>query len=82
LNRPLREQLKKQCMITQLAIRQCQPPMTEQKKLLFRLDDGNAIEGVLIPGGQANALRLIAGGLRIGLRLLPHRSNRARPELA
>lgn len=50
LNRPLREQLKKQCTITQLAIEQCDSSDDGTKKLLYRLDDGNAIEGVLIPG--------------------------------
>lgn len=50
LNRPLREQLKQQCMITQLAIEQCLTSDDGTKKLLYRLDDGNAIEGVLIPG--------------------------------
>ncbi len=50
LNRPLREQLKKQCMITQLAVEQCLISDDGTKKLLYRLEDGNAIEGVLIPG--------------------------------
>ncbi len=50
LNRPLREQLKRQCTITQLAIEQCTASGDGTKKLLYRLDDGNAIEGVLIPG--------------------------------
>jgi 23S rRNA (adenine2503-C2)-methyltransferase len=50
LNRPLREQLKKQCTITQLAVEQCLASDDGTKKLLYRLDDGNAIEGVLIPG--------------------------------
>jgi 23S rRNA (adenine2503-C2)-methyltransferase len=50
LNRPLREQLKKQCAITQLAIEQRSASDDGTIKLLYRLDDGNAIEGVLIPG--------------------------------
>jgi len=50
LNRPLREQLKKQCAIPQLAIEQCVTSDDGTKKMLYRLDDGNAIEGVLIPG--------------------------------
>jgi len=50
LNRPLREQLKRQCAITQLAVEQCMASDDGTKKLLYRLDDGNAIEGVLIPG--------------------------------
>ena len=50
LNRPFREQLKKQCAITHLAIEQCLTSDDGTKKLLYRLDDGNAVEGVLIPG--------------------------------
>jgi 23S rRNA (adenine2503-C2)-methyltransferase len=50
LNRPLREQLKHQCAITQLAVEQCLTSGDGTKKLLYRLDDGNAVEGVLIPG--------------------------------
>lgn len=50
LNRPLREQLKRHCTITQLVIGQCLASDDGTKKLLYRLDDGNAVEGVLIPG--------------------------------
>jgi 23S rRNA (adenine2503-C2)-methyltransferase len=50
LNRPFREQLKQQCTMTQLVIEQCLASDDGTKKLLYRLDDGNAIEGVLIPG--------------------------------
>jgi len=50
LNRPLREQLKQQCAITQLVVEQCLASEDGTKKLLYRLEDGNAIEGVLIPG--------------------------------
>lgn len=50
LNRPFREQLKGQCTITQLAIEQCLASDDGTRKLLYLLEDGNAIEGVLIPG--------------------------------
>jgi 23S rRNA (adenine2503-C2)-methyltransferase len=50
LNRPLREQLKRQCTISQLAVEQRTTSDDGTKKLLYRLDDGNTIEGVLIPG--------------------------------
>ena len=50
LNRPLREQLKKQCRVTQLVVEQCLTSDDGTKKLLYRLEDGNVIEGVLIPG--------------------------------
>jgi 23S rRNA (adenine2503-C2)-methyltransferase len=50
LNRPLREQLKRQCAITQLSVEQCLTSSDGTKKLLYRLEDGNAVEGVLIPG--------------------------------
>jgi len=50
LNRPFREQLKRQCTITQLVVEQCLASDDGTKKLLYRLGDGNSIEGVLIPG--------------------------------
>ncbi len=50
LNRPLREQLKRQCVISELAVEQRATSSDGTEKLLYRLDDGNAVEGVLIPG--------------------------------
>ena len=50
LNRPFREQLRRQCRISQLAVEQLTTSDDGTKKLLYRLDDGNTIEGVLIPG--------------------------------
>jgi 23S rRNA (adenine2503-C2)-methyltransferase len=50
LNRPFREQLKRHCTISQLAIEQRSRSEDGTEKLLYRLDDGNAVEGVLIPG--------------------------------
>ncbi len=50
LNRPLREQLKKQCAISQIAIEQRTRSEDGTVKMLYRLADGNAVEGVLIPG--------------------------------
>jgi 23S rRNA (adenine2503-C2)-methyltransferase len=50
LNRPFREQLKSHCTISLLAIERRISSEDGTKKLLYRLDDGNAIEGVLIPG--------------------------------
>jgi 23S rRNA (adenine2503-C2)-methyltransferase len=50
LNRPFREQLKRSCMISTLAIEQRTTSEDGTEKLLYRLHDGNTIEGVLIPG--------------------------------
>lgn len=50
LNRPFREQLKRHCRISQLAIEQQSTSEDGTVKLLYRLDDGNTVEGVLIPG--------------------------------
>jgi 23S rRNA (adenine2503-C2)-methyltransferase len=50
LNRPFREQLKRHCMVSRLAIEQRSTSEDGTEKLLYRLDDGNTIEGVLIPG--------------------------------
>jgi 23S rRNA (adenine2503-C2)-methyltransferase len=50
LNRPFREQLKRQCTISRLSIAQRIASEDGTKKLLYRLDDGNTVEGVLIPG--------------------------------
>ncbi len=50
LKRPFREQLKRSCMISSLTIDQHSTSGDGTQKLLYRLDDGNTIEGVLIPG--------------------------------
>lgn len=50
LNRPFREELKKRCTISSLAIEKKTIAEDGTEKLLYRLDDGNTIEGVLIPG--------------------------------
>ena len=50
LNRPFREQLKRSCMISRLAIERRTTSEDGTEKLLYRLDDGNTIEGVVIPG--------------------------------
>ncbi len=50
LNRPFREELKRQCRISQLKIDQQSRSEDGTEKLLYRLEDGNTIEGVLIPG--------------------------------
>jgi 23S rRNA (adenine2503-C2)-methyltransferase len=50
LNRPFREELKKRCTISSLAIEKKTTAEDGTEKLLYRLDDGNTIEGVLIPG--------------------------------
>jgi 23S rRNA (adenine2503-C2)-methyltransferase len=50
VNRPFREQLKQRVSISRLAIEQRITSEDGTEKLLYRLDDGNAIEGVLIPG--------------------------------
>ncbi len=50
LNRPFREQLKHRCEISHLAIGQRNNSEDGTVKLLYRLSDGNTVEGVLIPG--------------------------------
>ncbi len=50
LNRPFREELKRHCRISRLEIEQRSASEDGTEKLLYRLEDGNAIEGVLIPG--------------------------------
>jgi 23S rRNA (adenine2503-C2)-methyltransferase len=50
LNRPFREQLKNHCTLSRLAVEQRSASEDGTEKLLYRLDDGNTIEGVLIPG--------------------------------
>src|SRR3989337_1606026 len=50
LNRLFRQRLKERCTISSLTITQRTTAEDGTEKLLYRLDDGNAIEGVLIPG--------------------------------
>ena len=50
LNRPFRESLKGNCSISKLAIERSDSADDGTTKLLYRLIDGNTIEGVLIPG--------------------------------
>ncbi len=50
LNRPFREQLKRRCVISRLAIAQQSVSEDGTMKLLYRMNDGNTVEGVLIPG--------------------------------
>jgi 23S rRNA (adenine2503-C2)-methyltransferase len=50
LNRPFREQLKRHCTISSLSIERRSASEDGTEKLLYRLSDGNTIEGVLIPG--------------------------------
>jgi 23S rRNA (adenine2503-C2)-methyltransferase len=50
LNRPFREDLKRHASISTLTIDKCSASGDGTRKLLYRLSDGNAVEGVLIPG--------------------------------
>jgi len=50
LNRPFREQLKRHCTISTLPIERRSASEDGTEKLLYRLDDGNSVEGVIIPG--------------------------------
>lgn len=50
LNRALREALKQNCVLSSLAIERTETAADGTVKLLYRLGDGNSIEGVLIPG--------------------------------
>jgi 23S rRNA (adenine2503-C2)-methyltransferase len=50
VNKPFREQLKHHASISRLALVQRTASEDGTEKLLYRLDDGNTIEGVLIPG--------------------------------
>jgi 23S rRNA (adenine2503-C2)-methyltransferase len=50
INRPFREQLKRHCAISTLTVEQRKTSEDGTEKLLYRLHDGNTIEGVLIPG--------------------------------
>lgn len=50
LNRLLREQLKQRCTISTLVVQRQAISEDGTKKFLFDLSDGNAVEGVIIPG--------------------------------
>jgi 23S rRNA (adenine2503-C2)-methyltransferase len=50
LNRPFRERLKRYCTISQITIDRRSRSGDGTEKLLYRLEDGNTVEGVLIPG--------------------------------
>jgi 23S rRNA (adenine2503-C2)-methyltransferase len=50
LNRPFREALKAHTRISKLTIDQRSASADGTEKLLYQLSDGNAVEGVLIPG--------------------------------
>ncbi len=50
LNRPFREQLKRHSRISQLAVKKCTTSEDGTEKLLYRLEDENTVEGVIIPG--------------------------------
>ena len=50
LNKPFRDQLKRHVSISRLTLVQRITSEDGTEKLLYRLDDGNTIEGVLIPG--------------------------------
>ncbi len=50
LNRPFRESLKRRCTASSLAVSRAETAADGTVKLLYNLDDGNTVEGVLIPG--------------------------------
>ena len=50
LNGPFREQLKKHGAVSSLTVEKKTTADDGTEKLLYRLNDGNAVEGVLIPG--------------------------------
>lgn len=50
LNRALREALKRNCSLSTIAVVKAETAADGTRKLLYRLGDGNTIEGVLIPG--------------------------------
>ena len=50
LNRPFREQLKRYCTVSEIRVEQRSKSEDGTEKLLYRLADGNSVEGVLIPG--------------------------------
>ncbi len=50
LNLPFREQLKRHCVSSSLTVRDQIVASDGTRKLLYALDDGNTVEGVIIPG--------------------------------
>lgn len=50
LNRALREGLRSRCAISSISVERREQAEDGTEKLLYRLADGNTIEGVLIPG--------------------------------
>ena len=50
LNRSFRQALKLHCSVSTLAVDRTETAADGSVKLLYRLDDGNTVEGVLIPG--------------------------------
>ncbi|HXY62523.1 MAG TPA: 23S rRNA (adenine(2503)-C(2))-methyltransferase RlmN [Nitrospirota bacterium] len=50
LNRPFREQLKSHCTISKLPVTKRTTSKDGTEKLLYLLEDGNTVEGVIIPG--------------------------------
>ncbi len=50
LNRPLREQLKLQCRISEINVEHRERSVDGTEKMLYRLSDSQTVEGVLIPG--------------------------------
>lgn len=50
LNRALREQLKRRCTISSISVERRALSEDGTEKLLYRLEDDNTVEGVLIPG--------------------------------
>jgi 23S rRNA (adenine2503-C2)-methyltransferase len=50
LNRPFREQLKRHSRISRLAVEKSTMSEDGTEKLLYRLEDGHTVEGVIIPG--------------------------------
>lgn len=52
LNRALRDALRQRCTISRAEVATVQAADDGTRKLLYRLRDGNAVEGVLIPGKE------------------------------
>ena len=58
INRAFREQLQARCRISTLAVERAEASADGTEKLLYRLEDGSSIEGVLIPGTERLTLCL------------------------
>jgi 23S rRNA (adenine2503-C2)-methyltransferase len=50
INRAFRSQVKECCWVSSTAVEKIEDSADGTRKLLYRLDDGNIVEGVLIPG--------------------------------